>query len=80
MALLLLMRLLRTSDLRGLTEEEAMVKMVVATMIVFVSFGAAYAGPKTQHISTMKAQCATDVKNKGLTGQAAAAYCVVPGL
>jgi hypothetical protein len=48
-----------------------MVKMIVATMIVVVSFSAAYAGPKTQHISTMKAQCSTDVKNKGLTGQAA---------
>jgi hypothetical protein len=48
-----------------------MVKMIVATAIVVVSVGAAYAGPKTQHMSTMKAQCSTDVKNKGLTGQAA---------
>jgi hypothetical protein len=62
---------LRTDDLRRLIEEEAMVKMIVTTIIVVVSFSAAYAGPKTQHISTMKAQCSTDVKNKGLTGQAA---------
>ena len=48
-----------------------MVKMIVASLIVVVSFGAAYAGSKTQHISTMKAQCGADVKNKGLTGQAA---------
>jgi hypothetical protein len=48
-----------------------MVKMIVASMIVVLSFGAAYAGPKAQHASTMKAQCSTDVKSKGLTGQAA---------
>jgi hypothetical protein len=71
-ALLLLMRPLESMRL-GLTEEEAMVKMIVAIMIVVVTFGAAYAGPKAQHISTMKAQCSTDVKNKGLTGQAAKA-------
>jgi hypothetical protein len=47
------------------------VKMIVATMMVVVSFGSAYAGPKAQHISTMKAQCSTDVKSKGLTGPAA---------
>jgi hypothetical protein len=41
-----------------------MVKMIVATMIVVVSVGAAYAGPKAQHVSTMKAQCATDVKKQ----------------
>ncbi len=48
-----------------------MVKLIVATTIVVVCCGAAYAGPKSQHASTMKAQCSTDVKNKGLTGQAA---------
>jgi hypothetical protein len=48
-----------------------MVKTIAATMIIVVSVGTAYAGPKTQHISTMKAQCATDVKSKGLTGAAA---------
>jgi hypothetical protein len=37
-----------------------MVKMIVTSMIVVVNFGAAYAGPKTQHIST----CATDVKKQ----------------
>jgi hypothetical protein len=50
---------------------DPMLKMIIATMIVVVSFGSACAGPKTQHISTMKVQCSTDVKNKGLTGQAA---------
>jgi hypothetical protein len=48
-----------------------MVKMIVAIVIVVVSVGTAYAGPKAQHMSTMKAQCATDVKSKGLTGAAA---------
>jgi hypothetical protein len=48
-----------------------MVKLIVSTMVVVVSFGAAYAGPHAQHVSTMRAQCATDVKSKGLTGQAA---------
>jgi hypothetical protein len=40
-------------------------------VIIVVSVGAAYAGPKAQHASTMKAQCSSDVKSKGLTGQAA---------
>jgi hypothetical protein len=48
-----------------------MVKMIVVSMIVVASVGAAYAGAKTQHISTMKAQCSAEVKNKGLAGQAA---------
>jgi hypothetical protein len=48
-----------------------MVKIIVATVIIVVSVGAAYAGPKAQHASTMKAQCSSDVKSKGLTGQAA---------
>jgi hypothetical protein len=48
-----------------------MLKMIFATVIIAVSFGTANAGPKAQHMSTMKAQCATDVKSKGLTGQAA---------
>jgi hypothetical protein len=55
----------------SLTEEEAMVKMIVATVIVVVSVGADYAGLKSQHMSTMKAQCSTDVKSKGLTSQSA---------
>jgi hypothetical protein len=48
-----------------------MVKTIISTMIFVVSIGAAYAGPKAQHMSTMRAQCSIDVKNKGLTGQAA---------
>jgi len=48
-----------------------MFRAIIAVIIISASVGSSYAGPKTQHISTMRAQCATDVKNKGLTGQAA---------
>jgi len=34
------------------------------------SLSAAYAGAKTQHNSTVKAQCITDAHDKGLTGKA----------
>jgi len=51
--------------------EKTMLRTIVAVIIVSASLSSAYAGAKTQHVSTMKAQCSTDVKNKGLTGQAA---------
>lgn len=46
-------------------------RIIVVVIAIVASVNLAYAGPKTQHASTMRAQCSTDVKNKGLTGQAA---------
>jgi hypothetical protein len=46
-------------------------RIIVAAITIVAGANLAYAGPKTQHVSTMKAQCSTDVKSKGLTGQAA---------
>ena len=36
----------------------------------FASLSAAQAGPKSQHNSTVKAQCISEGKAKGLTGKA----------
>jgi hypothetical protein len=45
----------------------------VAVFILTQAMSAAYAGPKSQHNSSVKAQCISDAQSKGLTGQAAKA-------
>ena len=39
-------------------------------LVQAASLSAAYAGPKSQHNSSVKAQCVTDAHDKGLTGKA----------
>ena len=64
---------LRRGDGRDAEMEKNMLRAIVAVIVVCASVSSAYAAAKTQHISTMKAQCSADVKSKGLTGQAAKA-------